>query len=96
MIERERQRHRKREKQAPCREPDGGTRSRVSRIMPWAAGGAKPLHHWGFPNLWLLKEHFVSVMMLVNLTNSYFQKNGAQYRVIVFHAPSKNCFLLKP
>ena len=31
-TERERQRHRLREKQAPCREPDGGTRSWVSRI----------------------------------------------------------------
>ena len=27
-----------------------GTRSRVSRITPWAAGGAKPLGHWGCPH----------------------------------------------
>ncbi|KAM8954896.1 5'(3')-deoxyribonucleotidase, mitochondrial isoform 2-T2 [Lycaon pictus] len=27
-----------------------GTRSRVSRITPWAAGGAKLLHHRGCPN----------------------------------------------
>ena len=26
-----------------------GTRSRVSRITPWAAGGAKPLRHQGCP-----------------------------------------------
>ena len=26
-----------------------GTPSRVSRITPWAAGGAKPLSHWGCP-----------------------------------------------
>ena len=26
-----------------------GTRSRVSGIMPWAAGGAKPLRHQGCP-----------------------------------------------
>ena len=26
-----------------------GTRSRVSRITPWAAGGTKPLCHWGCP-----------------------------------------------
>ena len=41
-IERERQRHRQREKQAPCPEPDAGpdpgTRSRDSRIAPWAKG----------------------------------------------------------
>ena len=30
-------------------EAQGGTRSGVSRIMPWAAGGAKPLHHRGCP-----------------------------------------------
>ena len=26
-----------------------GTLSWVSRIMPWAKGGAKPLSHWGCP-----------------------------------------------
>ena len=41
--ERERQRHRQREKQAPCRESYVGTQSQVSRIRPWAKGGAKPL-----------------------------------------------------
>ena len=45
--EKERQRHRQREKQAPCREPDVKTRPRVARITPWAAGGAKQLHHQG-------------------------------------------------
>ena len=38
--ERERGRHRQREKQAPCQEPDG-TRSRDSRITPWAKGRRK-------------------------------------------------------
>ena len=28
-----------------------GTPSRVSRIIPWAAGGAKPLRHWGCPSV---------------------------------------------
>ena len=44
--ERERQRPRQREKQA-----SGGTGSRVSRITPWAEGGAKLLSHWGCPIL---------------------------------------------
>ena len=28
-----------------------GTRSQVSRIMPWAKGGTKPLSHTGCPRL---------------------------------------------
>ena len=31
-----------------------GTRSRVSRIMPWAVGSAKPLYHQGCPVYYLL------------------------------------------
>ena len=42
MRYRERQRHRQREKQAPCREPavglDPGAQSWDSRIRPWAEG----------------------------------------------------------
>ena len=34
-----------------------GTRSRVSRITPQAAGGAKPLRHRGCPNQQILKNH---------------------------------------
>ena len=30
-----------------------GTRSRVSRITPWAEGGAKPLSHPGCPRMGL-------------------------------------------
>ena len=36
--QREGQRYRQREKQAPCREPDVGLDSQVSRITPWASG----------------------------------------------------------
>ena len=32
-----------------------GTRSRVSRIRPWAEGGAKPLSHPGLPGMCLFK-----------------------------------------
>ena len=46
---RERHRHRQREKQAPRSEPDAGLDPRVSKITPRAAGGAKPLRHWGCP-----------------------------------------------
>ena len=31
-----------------------GTRSRVSRVTPWAEGGTKPLSHLGYPRAQLL------------------------------------------
>ena len=37
-----------------------GTQSRVSRIMPWAAGGAKPLRHRGCPLLCILLQDYLS------------------------------------
>ncbi|XP_038400680.1 cyclin-dependent kinase inhibitor 3 isoform X2 [Canis lupus familiaris] len=53
-IKRQRERERGAETQAEAEAGSmqgarRGTRSRVSRITPWAAGGAKPLHHWGCP-----------------------------------------------
>ena len=39
-----------------------GTRSRVSRIMPWAAGGAKPLRHRGCPTKIFFKDFIHSFM----------------------------------
>ncbi|CAK7310115.1 hypothetical protein VULLAG_LOCUS15153 [Vulpes lagopus] len=33
-----------------------GIRSRLSRITPWAAGGAKPLRHLGCPKTIFLPE----------------------------------------
>ena len=56
-IGRERQRHRQREKQAPCREPDMG-------LDPWSPGshpgrkaGAKPLSYPGIPFLKFLNSN---------------------------------------
>ena len=37
-----------------------GTRSQVSRIMPWAEGGAKPLSHPGA----LIKEIYKGIFIL--------------------------------
>ena len=52
-TQRERQRHRQREGEAGSMQgARRGTRSQVSRITPWAAGGAKPLWHQGCP-CWL-------------------------------------------
>ena len=60
-TQREKQRHRQREKQAACREPDGGTRSWVSRITPWVEGGAKPLSHGGCPITSIILKEFSCV-----------------------------------
>ena len=48
-IEREGQRHRQREKQAPCREPDMRLDPRTPGPCPWPKAGAKPLSHPGIP-----------------------------------------------
>ena len=52
--ETERQRHRQREKQAPCREPDVGFDPRPPGSCPGPKAGAKPLRHPGIPNYTIL------------------------------------------
>ena len=56
-TERERERQRDREAETQAEGEAGsmqgarrGTRSPISRIMPWAEGSAKPLSHPGCPN----------------------------------------------
>ena len=51
MTEREREgeRDRRREKQAPCREPDVGLDPGTPRSRPGPKAGAKPLSHPGIP-----------------------------------------------
>ena len=46
---RERQRHKQREKQAPCREPDVGLHPGTPGSGPGLKAGAKPLSHPGIP-----------------------------------------------
>ena len=55
-IERERQRHRRREKQAPCREPDVGLDPGTPGSCPGPKAGAKPLSHSGIPITLFLKK----------------------------------------
>ena len=45
----ERQRHRQREKQAPCREPDMGLDPGTPELRPGPKAGTKPLSHPGLP-----------------------------------------------
>ena len=52
MTEREREREAETQAEGEAGSMQGarrGTRSQVSRITPWAAGGAKPLSHQGCP-----------------------------------------------
>ena len=51
MREREEQRHRQREKQAPCREPDAGLDLVSPGSHPEPMAGTKPLSHPGIPKL---------------------------------------------
>ena len=46
-----------------------GTRSWVSRVTPWAEGGAKPLSHLGCPNLTHLNWHSGHIPNSLLLTN---------------------------
>ena len=55
-IERERQRHRRREKQAPCQEPDVGLDPRTPGSGPGPKAGTKLLSHPGIPSVLILKS----------------------------------------
>ena len=57
---RERQRHRQKEKQAPCREPKGGLDPETPGSCPGPKAGAKPLSHPGIPET----SHFLTVQDL--------------------------------
>ena len=54
MIENERQRHRRREKQAPCREPNTGLNPGTPGSCSGPKAGAKPLRPPGIPHLLIL------------------------------------------
>ena len=57
MNDRERQRHRQREKQAPYREPDAGLDSRTPGSLPEPKANTQSLSHTGVPIFkGLLKE----------------------------------------
>ena len=61
---RERQRHRQREKRAPCREPDVGFDPRSPGSCPGPKAGAKPLRHPGIPRFFLIRKRFVIYFFL--------------------------------
>ena len=56
-TQKERQRHRQGEKQAPCREPNAGLDPGIPGSHPEPKAGTKPLTHPGIPSTSLLKEN---------------------------------------
>ena len=56
MRDTERQRHRQREKQAPCREPDTGLNPRTPGSRSGPKAGTKPLSHPGIPKFLFKKK----------------------------------------
>ena len=55
-----------------------GTRSRVSRIAPWAAGGAKPLRHPGIPQFSYSKDLFICLRERERLGGGEHEEKGAE------------------
>ena len=53
------QRHRQREKQAPCREPNVGLDPRTPRIRPSVEGATKPQSHPGCPRRKFFKINYI-------------------------------------
>ncbi|CAK7315610.1 hypothetical protein VULLAG_LOCUS19161 [Vulpes lagopus] len=65
MREKERWRHRQREKQAPCGEPDEGLNPRTPGSRPEPKADAQPLSHAGVPPSWsYLKETLSEACLL--------------------------------
>ena len=59
MSDREKERHRQREKQAPCREPDVGLHPGPPGPCPRPKAGSKPLSHPGVPLVCLFYFYFL-------------------------------------
>ena len=66
MREREKQRHRQREKQAPCREPDMGLDPGTPGPRPRQNAGGKLLSHTGIPDFSILIQYcYPGILSLV-------------------------------
>ena len=66
IHERQRERERERERQAEgeagfMQGTQRGTPSQISRIRPWAEGGAKPLSHPGYPQIIVFESETVAI-----------------------------------
>ena len=65
--EREMQRHRLREKQAPCREPDKGPDPPTQGSHPVPKANAQPLSHRGAPDIFIKLKTFLSMSSLLRI-----------------------------
>ena len=81
--EREGQRHRQREKQVPCREPDTGPDPRTLGLRPGPKAGAKPLSHPGIPKRLNSKDILVGELS-GGLDKKYERKKGVKYDSKIF------------
>ena len=57
-TQKERERHRQKEKQVPCREPDVGLDPGTLGSLPGPKAGAQPLSHLGIPQTFFLIKQF--------------------------------------
>ena len=51
------QRHRQREKQTPCRDPDAGLNPGTPGLLPGPKAGTKPPSHPGIPTYLILNKN---------------------------------------
>ena len=71
---REREREREAETQAgSMQEAWHGTQSPVSRIRPWAEGGAKPLSHLGCPELTYLIKTWQTNLLILDFHQAFLE-----------------------
>ena len=96
--ERARERQRQAEGEAgSVQEARHGTRSWVSRITPRAAGGAKPLRHWGCPCCFLCwTKYFYSLALALSIPfplRSVLQISKLQWLCLLKHgSPTFSAF----
>ena len=69
MRDTESQRHKQREKQAPCGEPDVGLNPRTSGSGPEPKADAQP---WSHPDALFLPLSFISLCWLFSFLNSTY------------------------
>ena len=92
LFKREREKERESETQAEGKASSmqgagRGTRSQVSRIMPWAAGGAKPLSHPGCPD-----EHKIFANISALRHHSHPSENRVTNKCVIVMCMSINLY----
>ena len=70
---RDTERHRRREKQTPCREPDVGLDPGTPESRPGPRAGAKLLSHQGIPQrLFFIASLYLNEFVLIGILSSKF------------------------